>query len=218
MITTPELIDLLASNAPPVRRLRPPLVRTALWLLLAGLLYALLALGHGLRPDWELQSGRPIFLIGIAASLATGVLAALAAFLISLPDRSPRWAFLPIPTLLVWISTVTYGCLTNWVSLRPDGMQLGETARCFATLLLVSVPLSLAMYVMLRHAARFRPTAVTLVGSVAVAALTASALSLFHPIDATVLVLIWNLGIAAMIVGAGGVLARSLRSRRMSVS
>ncbi len=104
VITTPELIDLLAQHATPVRRLRPPLARAALWLLLAGLLFALLAIAHGLRPDWQQQAARPTFVIGIAASLATGVLAAVSAFLISLPDRSRRWALLPVPTLLVWLS------------------------------------------------------------------------------------------------------------------
>jgi len=95
-------------------------------------------------------------------------------------------------------------------------MHLGETDRCFATMTLVSLPLSLAMYAMLRHAARLRPAAVTLIGSVAVAALTATALSLFHPLDATVLVLASNLGVAALIVSIGALLARTSASRRMS--
>jgi len=218
MITTPELIDLLAQNATPVRRLRPPLARAALWLLLAGVLFALLAIAHGLRPDLQQQAARSIFAIGIVASLATGVLAAVSAFLISLPDRSRRWALLPVPTLLVWLSTVGYGCLTNWVSIGPDGVHLDETALCFATMMLVSLPLSLAMYVMLRHAARLRPTAVALIGSVAVAALTATALSLFHPLDATVLVLASNFGVAVLIVSIGGMLARRFDSRRMSAA
>ena len=149
---------------------------------------------------------QPVFVVGIVASLATGVLAAIAAFLISLPDRSRAWGLLPLPALVVWISTVSYGCLTNWVSIGPDAMRLGETARCFVTLLLTSLPLSIAMYVMLRHAAWLRPTAATLTASIAVAALTAAALALFHEFDATVMVLIWNLGVAAVIIAAGGLL------------
>ena len=168
--------------------------------------------------DWEQQAARPTFVIGIVASLATGMLAAIAAFLISLPDRSRRWALLPVPALLIWLSTIGYGCLTNWVRIGPDGMQLGETARCFATMMLVSLQLSLAMYAMLRHAARLRPTAVTLIGSVAVAALTATALSLFHPLDATVLVLASNFGVAALIVSIGGMLARRFDSQGMSAA
>jgi hypothetical protein len=39
-----------------------------------------------------------------------------------------------------------------------------------------------------------------MVGSVAVAALTATALSIFHPIDATLMILMWNFGLAALFV------------------
>ena len=112
------------------------------------------------------------------------------------------------------MSTVSYGCLTNWVSWAPDGLHIGETARCFATLILTSLPLSLGLFLMLRHAAWLRPTAVTLTGGLAVAAMTATALSLFHDFDATVMVLMWNLGVAAMIVGISYVLG--LRARAFS--
>ena len=212
MITTPELIALLAANARPVQRLRAPLVRTALWLLLAAGIFAILALGHGVRQDFVQRAAQPIFVVGIGASLVTGVLAAVASFLISLPDRSRAWILLPLPALLVWVSTVSYGCWTNWVTWAPDGLHIGETARCFATLMLTSLPLSLALYVMLRHASLLRPTAVTITGSLAVAAMTATALSLFHEFDATVMVLVWNFGVAAMIVGVGSVLGIRARA------
>ena len=214
MITTPELIALLAANARPVQRLRPPLVRTGLWLLLAAGVFVLLALSHGVRQDLAQRAEQPIFIIGIAASLITGILAAIASFMISLPDRSRAWVLLPVPAVVVWVSTVSYGCLTNWVSIGPDGMRLGEAARCFATLMLTSLPLSLGLYVMLRHAALIRPTTVTITGSLAVAAITATAVALFHDLDATVMVLMWNLGIAVMIVGVGGVLG--IRARALA--
>ena len=62
---------------------------------------------------------------------------------------------------------------------------------------------------MLRHAAWLRPTAVTLTGSVAVAAMTATALTLFHAFDATIMILIWNLGMAAVIAGLAGAFGQS---------
>ena len=214
MITTPHLINLLAASAKPVRRLRPPLVRATLWLLLAALVFALLAVGHGLRGDFAQRVSQPAFVIGIVASLVTGILAAVASFSLSLPDRSRAWALLPLPALLLWISTVSYGCLTNWVSIGPDGMRMGEAARCFATLMLTGMPLSIALYVMLRHAAWLRPTAVTVTGGLAVAAMTATALSLFHDLDATVMVLVWNFGVAVVIVGMGWLLG--VRSRAVA--
>lgn len=203
MIATPELIDWLVAGAKPVQRLRPPLVRAALWLLLAFAVMALLAISHGFRTDIVQRLQQPVFVISIAASLATGIFAAIASFIVSLPDRSRLWLLLPAPTLLIWVSTIGYGCLTDWVSIQPGGVRLGEAARCFATLVLTTVPLSLSMLFMLRYAAFLRPTLVAATGSLAAAAITSAALSLFHDLDATVMILMWNLGVAVLIVTLG---------------
>lgn len=64
------------------------------------------------------------------------------------------------------------------------------------------------MMMMLRYATVLSPTAVTLMGSLAVAAITASALSLFHALDATAMILMWNIGTAALFLGLGGFLDR----------
>jgi hypothetical protein len=213
---TPDLIDALVECAMPVRRLRPPLVRGALWLALAAFILALLAVGHGLRADLAERLHQPVFAVSIAAALATGVLAAMAAFMVSLPDRSQWWLALPAPALAVWVGTIGYGCLTDWVVIGPEGVRFGETLRCFATLVLTSVPLAIALAVMLRYAALLRPGAVTLAGALAVAAITSSALSLFHDLDATMMILIWNLGTAALITGLGSLFGR--RALRSAVS
>jgi len=212
VITTPDLINTLAANATPLRRLRPPLARAAVWLLFAGFILGLLAIGHGVRPDLAQRLQQPVFIVGTSASLLTGILAAIASFMASLPDRSRLWLLLPAPALGIWVSTIGYGCLTNWVAIGPNGILLGETARCFATLVLTSLPLSLAMLVMLRYAAALRPTAVTMTGGLAVAAITATALSLFHSLDATVMILLWNLGTAALLVILGGMFGRRMFS------
>lgn len=212
MITTPDLIDSLANNVTPIRRLRPPLVRATLWLGFAAVILGLLAVSHGFRPDLAAHLRQPMFAVGMAASLVTGILAAIASFMVSLPDRSRLWLTLPIPALLVWLSTIGYGCLIDWVSIGPDGVRMGEAVRCFATLVLTSLPLSFAMLVMLRYAAPLRPAAVTMTGGLAVAAITATALSLFHSLDATLMVLVWNLGTAAVIVTLGAVFGQRMFS------
>jgi hypothetical protein len=198
---TSSLIDALADSATPVRRLRPPLLRTALWLLLAAVVLGLLCVAQGVRADIVMCLRQPVFLVGMTGALATAVLAALASFKLSLPDSSRWWLVSPLPAVAVWASTIGYGCLTNWVRMDPDGIRLGEAARCFATLLLTSVPLSIAMLIMLRHAALLRPTAVAAVGGLAIAATTSFALSLIHDLDATIMILIWNFGTAALIAG-----------------
>src|SRR5713226_8488519 len=183
MITTPDLIETLVENLTPVRRLRPPLMRALCWVVAAAVILGLLVISQGLRPDLGQRLDRPDFVIGMAGTLATGIFAAVAAFMLSLPDRSGGWLLLPAPALLTWLSAIGYQCLTNWVRFDPDSLTPGETARCFATLVLTSLPLSLAMLGMIRNAAPLRQTTVALTGSLAVAAMTAAALSLFHELD-----------------------------------
>jgi hypothetical protein len=210
VVTTPELIDMLCADAKPVRRLRPPLVRAALWLLFAGLVLLALAALLGTRPDLAVRLRQPTFVGALAGALLTGVLAAVAAFHLSLPDRSRLWSLLPVPAVLLWVSTIGYGCLTDWVSITPDGVRLGTTLECFATLVLTSLPVSLALLLMLRHAARLYPTTVAMMGGLASAGIAATALSLFHELEASAMVLLWNLGVAALIVALGGIFGPTL--------
>ncbi|RQY93829.1 DUF1109 domain-containing protein [Burkholderia stagnalis] len=209
---TPELIESLVADSTPVRPLRRPLWRAVCWLMFAALLLASIAVAHGLRPDLPRKLHEHVFIAGIAAAAATGMLAAVGAFVASVPGRSLRWVLLPLPTLLVWISTIGYGCLTNWVEIGPDGVSPGETARCFATLVLAGVPLSLTLLIMLRHVARLAPAPVAMAGSLAVSAMTAVALSLYHPLDATMMILAWNVGLTlVLLIGSASYGARLFR-------
>src|SRR5439155_2477466 len=154
--------------------------------------------------------GNSVFVVGVTASLVTGTLAAIAAFMISLPDRSRAWLLLPIPALLIWLSTISYGCLTDWVKLTPAGISSGEAARCFATLFLTSFPLSITLLLMLRYAAVLRPTETVTTAALAVAAIAATTLSLLHDLDASVMILMWNLGVAVVLVALGAAYGRGL--------
>jgi hypothetical protein len=140
----------------------------------------------------------------------------MAAFMISLPDRSRWWLLLPLPALAMWVTTIGYGCFADWVSPGPAGIRFGDEARCFALLVLTSVPLAIALAAMLRYAALLRGGAVAMMGGLAVAAITASALSLFHTHDATVLILVWNLGTVVLITGLGTLFGRGMFRRLTS--
>jgi hypothetical protein len=210
MTTTPELIDALVACTTPVRRLRPPLLRVALWLVFAVFIMAILAVLHGLRSDLGERLQDHVFLIRLTAGFATGVLASIAAFMVSLPDRSRVWLIVPAPALLVWVSVISYGCLTDWVAVGPDGIRAGEAMRCFATLLMTSLPLAITLLVMLRYAALLRVGPVSLMGSMAIAGMAATALSLLHDLDASAMILLWNLGTAGLLVTLGSLFGRRL--------
>jgi hypothetical protein len=216
---TNELINVLVECAIPMHRLRPPLARASLWVCLAGLMLLLLFVGHGVRADLVQKLREPDFVVALAASLASGILATIAAFMIMLPDRSRWWLLLPTPAIVVWFATIGYGCLTDWVNIGPDGVQLGETAACFGLILWISAPLAIALMVMLRYAAFLRAGAVVMMGSLAVAGISTAAHSVLHDHDATALILLWNLGPVALITGMAGLFGcdafRSMAARLM---
>lgn len=209
MTTTDDLIAKLSNEARPVRRLHPPLLRAAGWIGLAGVILGLLAIEHGLRSDLANQFANVRFCACLAASLATGMLAAIASLIASLPDRSRLWLLLPLPPLAIWLSDIAYGCLTGWVAFDASRMAPGETLRCFATLLLVSLPLSAALLLMLRHTARLQPVMVTLTAGLGAGAIAASAMSLLHRLDdASLMVVLWSVGVAFVISGVNAIIGR----------
>ncbi|MGO4567573.1 NrsF family protein [Rhizobium sp. 2YAF20] len=210
---TTDLIRTLVNAAPPVRVIRPPVFRAGCWLVVAIAVVTLLAVEHGVRSDIAIQLRNPSFIVGTMASLLTGATAALSCLLASLPDRSRSWLLLPLPSLAVWVATIGYGCLTNSVNYDAGSLRLGQAFQCFATVLLISVPLSGSIFVMLRHVARLRPRLVTLTAGLAVAGMTATAMSLLYRLDATIMNLMWNLGTAVLIVIVEAIVGRRVFTR-----
>jgi hypothetical protein len=213
MIPTDDLISALAANLRPVRRLRPPLLRATGFLLLAALILVMIAAAHGWRPGLFVRLAEIRFALSLTGAVFTGILAAVAAFLISRPGRSRHWLWLPFPALALWLSLIGYQCLRFWTPMVPGSAPPGETASCIATLVLTSLPLSLALALMLRHAASFNPAPVIFAASLSVAGITAAALTLFHPLDASIEILIFNLGTGLLIVLSGGAISLFVSNR-----
>jgi hypothetical protein len=217
MTKTDDLIRAILTDAGPVRPLRSPFVRAAAWLAVAIAVVIVVALSFGLRTDLPTKLTERAFLLELAAAALTGSMAAVAAFCVSLPDRSGLWLLLPVPAAILWLLTIGYGCLTNWVTLGPDGLAVGTTLRCLATAVLTSVPLAGTLVAMVRHAGPIRPRATATMGALAVGALTAGGLRLFHDLDATVLVLAWSFGMTGILVAlgwTGGKTVFSMAARR----
>lgn len=205
MTSTQDLIAALAKDAKPVRRLRPPLLRGLCWLAVVMAVFAGVALLEGVRGDLADRLRQVRFDTAVVAAAATGVTAAIAAFFLCLPDRSRLWALLPLPAAALWLSALGYQCLTDWVTMGPQGLRLGESASCLMIVALMSLPSMLLMLAMLRYAAALRSKSAILMGSLAVAAVTAVAHELIHvhDDDATLIVLFWNLGLALVFIALG---------------
>jgi hypothetical protein len=186
LITTPALIDVLASDAKPIRRLRPPLARAGLWL---GVFVMIVASVTWVTGSWPLMLERlrlTRFAVEMAATFLTGIAAVVAAFYLSLPDRSRFWIMLPLPTLVLWLASSGYGCYENWIADGPQGWRLGRSSDCFVFILTMSIPVGIALYLGLRRALPLEPLRVMAVGGLGVAGLAAATLQFYHPFDVTI--------------------------------
>lgn len=204
-----RLIGDLSADLRPVRRLPPPWLRAVVWLgVVAGVALFLVAT-RMLLPALGIIGNDPFMLPGAYASLATAVLAAIAAFELSLPDRSDAWVWLPLPALLVWVALNGLGCLTT---LAIPGSQTTpfQFLVCLSLLLAISLPLTAAMIFMVRRARPLRPMRVAMLGGLAASGAAATLLVLIHPHDSAVLDLAAHGVAVALIIGLNLVLGGRL--------
>ena len=212
--STEQLIESLSQGLAPVRPLRPPVRRAALWLGGVALLIAVLLLRFADLGAWAARYAQWRMAIEAAATLLTGVTAVVAAFHLSLPDRSSLWRYAPLPPLALWIATSGLGCLQYGVGLGPPGARIGESTHCFAFIIGVSVPLALLLFAVLRRARPLEPLPVALTAALGVAALAAFVLQFFHHFDVTAVDLVTHIAAVLCVVAIAGASQRILATDR----
>lgn len=191
------LIGQLASGLTPVRRLRPPAQRIAVWV---GVI-ALAVLAMTPFVDWPTVMPRvmvsPDAWLAIVGSALTAVTAVIAAVRLGLPDASRRWALLPIAPAALWLGASGAGCMRIApvaASTAAAGAQ--DSGDCFAFIVGVSVPLVLVLALILRRSYTLHPHLMTQMAGLACAAASATLLVLIHPFQISWL----DLGMHAMAV------------------
>jgi hypothetical protein len=200
---TERLIESLSAQLTPVRPLAPPALRAALWLGAATLLGALVvSLTVGLH-IFSARVALPRIALQCAGEGLTAATAVLAAFMRSVPGRSPRWALLPLPGCVLWLTSSGLGCLANGWSLHEPGGFIGESSHCFAFILGASVPLAAGLFLALRRARPINPLPVATLGMLGVAATAAFALEFFHAFDVTVIDLALHLAAVGVVMALG---------------
>jgi hypothetical protein len=205
-----RLIEGLASDLRPVQPLPSPGRRAMIWLgfvILAALVLSLIA---DLSAFAQRFMASPDMWLAMLGSALTALLAAIAAFRLSLPDSSRAWAWLPLPAVLLWIIASGLGCLRDVVLPGTYVPPLGETMECLAIIVALSVPFSLLMFAMLREAFSLLPGLTATIAGLAVAAASATVLNLFHPFDAAVVDLLVHALAVALVVVVSRVYGRRL--------
>jgi len=209
---TDTLIDLLSANVAPVRPLRSPM-RRALETL--ALLAALGALAILLLPD-----SNPIAVRGagekvqagmeMAAMFATGTLAVVGAFHLSIAGRSRRWLALPLLPFAAWLMLSGVGCYRDFIQRGSAGLELGHSADCLIFILGASLLLGAPLIWRLSRAAPIDPLPVAALGGLGAAAFSAFLLQFFHPFVVTFLDLVVHLVAIAIVIGLTALLKRPI--------
>ncbi|MCC5968915.1 MAG: DUF1109 domain-containing protein [Pararhodobacter sp.] len=204
---TDTLIARLAQDAQPLRPLAHPAWRALVWAVVALAFGAAMVWAIGPRPDLADRLVDARFMLEQGAALATGLAAAAAALALTVPGASPLLRLLPVVPGVLWISTLSIGCLRDWWQFGADGLRLTPDPACFAYIALIGSLPALVLFLMLRRGAPLAPRWTIALAALAAAGLGNVALRFFHMQDAALMVLVWQVGsvaILAVLAGLGG--------------
>jgi hypothetical protein len=211
---TDRLIQTLVDTAQPVRPLSRPWMRCALWLAIAVPYVGLVVYVMSPRADLVIKMTEARFLIEQSAALATGIAAAIAAFATTIPGYSRKILLLPALPLAAWLGALGQGCVSAWIRSGPAELSLQPDWICFPAIVLVGAIPAVAMVVMLRRGAPLTPCTTVALGGLAAAGLGNFGLRLFHPQDASLMVLVWQFGSVFMLATLAGCMGRYILNWR----
>ena len=214
---TDKLIARLTETADPVRRLPPPWVRTASWLAIAVPYVAVIVMMMAPRDDLALKFTDLRFLLEQIAALCTAIGAAVAAFQSVVPGYNRRFLLLPLVPLSIWLASLGQGCVDAWLR---GGVLLSFTSDflCIPSIALVGTLPAVAMAFMLRKGAPLWPHTTAALGGLAAAGLGNFGLRLFHHEDASLMVLVWQMGAVFLLTVLCGWAGRTLLDWRPMVA
>ncbi|WP_114239167.1 NrsF family protein [Dyella sp. C9] len=175
-----SLIQSLGAQLTPVRRLPPPWLRTAGWLLAVAALALALLWHYGAEHMIRRWIAEPDIAVAGIGAVITAVCAAWAAFTLGVPGRSARWAWLPLPGLLMWVGASGLGCLRDAVLPGAEVAGVHQSVDCLVFIIGLSVPLSLLLIVLVRRACPLRPVLAAVMIGLASAAASAALLEICH--------------------------------------
>lgn len=211
IVKTEDLIISLAADArAPTERLWPPGGRLVIWLALSLPWIALVVALMGLRPDLADKLKEHGWLLEQGAALAVALTAAMAAFCAVVPGR-PVWERVaPVLPLLVWFGTLSVGCFNELLTSGAQGLQFQTDWACLPGIMMVGVVPGVAMALMLRRGAPMMPVLSIGLGGLAASALADFGLRLFHTTDASLMVIVWQVGTVALLTTLSALLGRRL--------
>lgn len=223
-MSTNDLIANLSQDLPPVQRLAHPAKRLLMWIgiafpvsLIMGALveqqsFALVfvdgesfALAKERLTDWR-------SLLELGAIFATALTAGYAALCGTQPGRAPHAWVLPVLPFAAWLALVTESCFELYQQIGPDQFSFAPHWTCYPSVVATGAAPVLVMVIMLKRGMLASPSVTVGMAVLAASALGAVGLRLFHPPDATAMLLMWQLIATLTFYGAAS-LVSALRAR-----
>jgi hypothetical protein len=206
------LIDVLGAELTPVRRLPPPWLRTLGWLSMVAIIAVVMFMHFGASTMMHRWNAAPDLGWAAFGGVITAITAALAAFALAVPGRSIRWAWVPVPSALLWIGASGMGCLRAHVPGMPV-LDIHGANDCLIFIISFSVPLSGLLIWLLRRACPLHPVLTAVVVGLASASASASLLEICHNFDAATTDLLMHAVAVAIVVVLNAIMGGKLLSR-----
>lgn len=189
---TEELIDTLARNVEPVRRLRHPWLRATLWV--GGTIAYLSGVIAWMSPPGRAAAvfADPRFTIEQLAAVLIGLTAGAAALSTVVPGRGTRVLLAPIAAAVLWLAVVVIGCAQDVLRYGTTSLPLQTDWPCVLAILMGGLPPAVAMALMLRSGAPLEPRLTLALAGLSAAALANVAACVDRPHDTSVTVLLWH--------------------------
>jgi hypothetical protein len=206
-MNTEEMISTLVREARPVKRSGRPLVLFSKWSAIGVLYLAVGIMLIGTRSDLVQVWHQSEFLIHTLIVSGVTVLAAVAALVLSIPNRQQRWVvWIPAIALAVWLVWIV-GALAT-----VDEPHTGHGWKCLKNIVVLSVPLGMLMYRMLSRAAPLRTSTAGWLAALSASAAGDLATRFICRNDHALHALVWHfvpvLVMGCMGVVLGGILLR----------
>jgi hypothetical protein len=203
---TERLIHALSDNLEPVRPIRRPWLRTALWLAILSPYIAILLVVMAPRHNLSTRIWDTRFQIELVFAFATGITAVLAAFASVIPGPRRRlWAW-PLIPLAGWLATIGEGC----VRAGAAGMTWEHDLTCFPFILVFGTTPAIVLWLMLRRGAPMTPRLSVALGALGAAGLGNFCVRLGHPEDVSLMLLVWHLGGVFLVTAMSSFAGRTL--------
>jgi hypothetical protein len=205
-VRTEELVIRLAASVEPVRPLAPPVRRFGLWTVAAVAVTVLGVAVIGARPDFLTMTREASFVMIAAVTVATALLSAAAAFVLSVPgaERTPLQRWIPLAAMGAWSALLVLSILSGGRVGRTDP-RVVHVACLVQIAALATIP-AWMLFAMLRRAAPLERRWSGGLATLAAAALAAAGTQVICPIDDPLHLLVGHALPVAVLAAAGALL------------